>query len=43
MPGDLRGIDTDGYMKGLTTYGMAAVELTGAGGESLQIADGKLR
>lgn len=41
MPGDLRGIDTDGYMKGLTTYGMAAVELTGAGGESLQIADGK--
>lgn len=41
MPGDLRGIDSDGYMKGLTTYGMAAVELTGAGGESLQIADGK--
>ncbi|MEO8768837.1 MAG: carboxypeptidase-like regulatory domain-containing protein [Ferruginibacter sp.] len=41
MPGDLRGIDTDGYLKGLTTYGMAAVELTGDAGELLQVATGK--
>jgi hypothetical protein len=41
MPGDLRGINTDGLMKGLTTYGMMAVELTGSSGELLQIADGK--
>jgi len=27
MPGDLRGIDDAGAMKGLTTFGMAAVEL----------------
>lgn len=40
MPGDLRGIATDGSLKGLTTYGMAAVELTGSGGELLQIATG---
>ncbi len=41
MPGDLRGIATDGSLKTLTTYGMAAVELTGASGELLQIAPGK--
>jgi hypothetical protein len=41
MPGDLRGVDTDGNIKLLTTYGMAAVELTGSGGELLQIATGK--
>lgn len=41
MPGDLRGINTDGNLKLLTTYGMAAVELTGSGGELLQIATGK--
>lgn len=41
MPGDLRGLDTDGFMRTLATYGMAAVELTGSGGELLQIADGK--
>lgn len=41
MPGDLRGINTSGSMKLLTTYGMAAVELTGASGELLQVADGK--
>lgn len=41
MPGDLRGIDADGFMKGLTTYGMAAVELTGSAGELLQVADSK--
>lgn len=41
MPGDLRAIDTDNNMKLLTTYGMAAVELTGGSGEKLQIATGK--
>ena len=41
MPGDLRGIDTAGEFKLLTTYGMAAVELTGTGGELLQVAPGK--
>ncbi len=41
MPGDLRGINTNGLMNGLTTYGMCAVELTGSGGEKLQIAAGK--
>ena len=41
MPGDLRGIAADGTIKGLTTYGMAAVELTGTYGELLQIAPGK--
>ena len=41
MPGDLRGTSTDGSLKKLTTYGMAAVELTGTSGELLQIATGK--
>jgi hypothetical protein len=41
MPGDLRGINTNGALKLLQTFGMAAVELTGAGGELLQIASGK--
>ncbi len=41
MPGDLRGINTAGNAQLLTTYGMAAVELTGSGGELLQIAAGK--
>ncbi|MFZ4058797.1 MAG: carboxypeptidase-like regulatory domain-containing protein [Ferruginibacter sp.] len=41
MPGDLRGLNTSGAMQTLTTYGMAAVELTGTGGEILQITTGK--
>lgn len=41
MPGDLRGTDADGYLKLLQTYGMAAVELTGASGEQLQIVNGQ--
>lgn len=41
MPGDLRAIDSDNNMKLLTTYGMAAVELTGGSGEKLQIAAGQ--
>ena len=40
MPGDLRGISTDGSIKRLSSYGMAAVELTGTSGELLQIANG---
>lgn len=41
MPGDLRGIDSMNTVKKLTTYGMAAVELTGASGEAVKIAPGK--
>ena len=41
MPGDLRGIDSSGYLNALITYGMLAVELTGNAGELLQIAAGK--
>ena len=41
MPGDLRALNTSGALKSLQTYGMAAVELTGVGGELLQIASGK--
>ncbi len=41
MPGDLRGLDSLNFIRLLTTYGMAAVELTGTSGELLQIAAGK--
>ncbi len=41
MPGDLRGLDSLGFIRNLTTYGMAAVELTGTAGELLQIATAK--
>lgn len=41
MPGDLRGINTDGALQLLQTFGMAAVELTGASGELLQLANGQ--
>jgi hypothetical protein len=41
MPGDLRGINSAGNEMGLQTFGMVAVELTGSGGELLQIATGK--
>ncbi|HMO62049.1 MAG TPA: Ig-like domain-containing protein [Ferruginibacter sp.] len=41
MPGDLRGLNTDGALKLLETYGMAAVELIGNGGQPLQVAPGK--
>jgi hypothetical protein len=41
MPGDLRGLDSLGFMRVLTSYGMSAVELTGGAGELLQIAAGK--
>ena len=41
MPGDLRGINNNGNMRLLITYGMAAIELTGSSGELLQVAAGK--
>jgi hypothetical protein len=41
MPGDLRGITTDGEQRGLKSFAMMAVELEGAAGEKLQIAPGK--
>jgi hypothetical protein len=41
MPGSLRGITTGNDETGLQSFGMMAVELTGAGGEKLQLAAGK--
>ncbi|HCF63216.1 MAG TPA: hypothetical protein DEU93_02765, partial [Chitinophagaceae bacterium] len=41
MPGDLRALNSEGLMRTLITYGMIKVELTGSGGEKLQIANGK--
>ena len=41
VPGDLRGIITNGEERGLSTYGMLGVEMTGAGGQILKIAMGK--
>lgn len=41
MPGELRGIDEQNKEVGLQSFGMMAVELTGAGGEHLQLAAGK--
>ncbi len=40
MPGNLTGIDSQGYLNTLTTYGMLAVELTGDAGQLLQITSG---
>ena len=41
MPGDLRGINQEGSMKVLQSFGMVAVELKGDNGQALQIASGK--
>lgn len=41
MPGDLRGVTTAGEERGLQSFGMMAVELTGSGGQKLQLASGK--
>jgi hypothetical protein len=41
MPGDLRGINQDGSMSVLQSFGMVAVELKGDQGQALQIASGK--
>jgi len=37
MPGDLRAIDAAGNLCGLQSFGMFVVELTGSGGEKLQL------
>lgn len=39
--GDLRGITTDGQERGLETFGMLGVEMTGTSGQALKIAAGK--
>lgn len=39
--GDLRGVTTGGQERVLETYGMLGVELTGSGGQALNIASGK--
>lgn len=41
MPGDLRGLNTNNQETGMQSFGMMAVELTGASGEKLQLASGK--
>ncbi len=41
MPGDLRGINTANQERGLQSFGMMAVEVSGSGGEKLQLAPGK--
>jgi hypothetical protein len=41
MPGTLRGINAANQETGLQSFGMMAVELTGDGGEKLQLAVGK--
>jgi len=41
IPGDLRGITTTGVERGLQTFGMLGVELTGSSGQTLKIATGK--
>lgn len=41
MPGDLRGITTTGEERGLESFGMLGVELTGSGGQALKVATGK--
>ncbi len=41
VPGGLRAINSDGALRYLASFGMQAVELRGAGGQELQIADGQ--
>jgi hypothetical protein len=41
LVGDLRGITTAGDERGLETFGMLGVEMTGPGGQVLKIASGK--
>ncbi|MCU7551535.1 hypothetical protein OCK74_20610 [Chitinophagaceae bacterium LB-8] len=41
MPGDLRGITTNNQESALQSFGMLVVELSGSGGEQLQLAAGK--
>ncbi|MBC8033088.1 MAG: carboxypeptidase regulatory-like domain-containing protein [Chitinophagaceae bacterium] len=41
MPGNMIGINAAGKERGLESFGMVGVELTGDGGEQLQLAPGK--
>jgi hypothetical protein len=41
MPGDARGVDKEGNLAFVRSFGVLAVELTGSGGQLLQIATGK--
>ena len=41
MPGDLRALTTTNEERALQSFGMMAVELTGAGGEKLNLSSGK--
>jgi hypothetical protein len=41
MPGDARGVDKDGNLAFVRSFGALAVELTGGAGQLLQIATGK--
>ena len=41
MPGDLRGIGSDGYETGLQSFGMIDVEMQDAAGNPLQMAPGQ--
>lgn len=41
MPGALRGITSSDDERGLQSFGMMAVELSGSGGQKLQLASGK--
>ena len=41
MPGDLRALTTTNEERALQSFGMMAVELTGAGGEKLNMSSGK--
>lgn len=41
MPGDARGVDKEGNLAFVRSFGALAVELTGNGGQLLQIAAGK--
>ena len=39
MPGDLRGVNTDGKIRALASFGMAAVELIGENGQKLNLKE----
>ncbi len=41
LPGDARGTNKDGYLRALKTFSTVAVELTGDGGQLLQLKEGK--
>jgi len=41
MMGDLRGVLTNGAERGLSTFGMIGVEMTGGTGQALKVAPGK--